>query len=154
MDYRPNYFPFTYGEQLEKQRVKLRENLKEQFHKHLSDSATKFKPAWQDKPQDDPAHYANTYEGRVSNAYLSGDYPHFLRPAKLYPYRRLEDAHVKDAMQEALDRYERDLLSQERERDRQRGNVQRRVREDEMKIEDMQEKRRKDKEETKLFLKL
>jgi hypothetical protein len=154
LDYRPNFFPFTYGEEVERQRAKLRENLKEQFHKHLSDSGTKFKPAWQDKPREDPENYANTLEGRVSNNYISGDYPHFLRPAKLYPYRRLNDEHVRDAMQEALDRYERDLLSAERERDRQRGNVERRVQEDQMKIEDMAEKKRRDKEETKLFLKL
>jgi hypothetical protein len=45
-----------------------------------------------------------------------------MRPSKIYPYRRLEDIHIKDAMEEALDRYEKDLLVQEKERDKQRKN--------------------------------
>jgi hypothetical protein len=35
LDYRPNFFPFTYGEEVESKRAKLRENLKDEFHKHL-----------------------------------------------------------------------------------------------------------------------
>ncbi len=60
---------------------------------------------------EDPENFGNTLEGRVSNKYISGDYPHFLRPNKIYPYRRLEDHHIKNAMEEALERYERDLLT-------------------------------------------
>ncbi len=43
-----------------------------------------------------------------------------MRPSKIYPYRRLEDVHIKDAMEEALQRYEKELVGQERERDRHR----------------------------------
>ena len=35
LDYRPNFFPFTYGEEVESKRAKLRENLKDDFHRHL-----------------------------------------------------------------------------------------------------------------------
>jgi hypothetical protein len=68
------------------------------------------RPAWQNKAEEDPDRYFNSTEGRVSNKYLTGDYPHFLRPNKLYPYRRLEDVHIKNAMEEALDRYEKELV--------------------------------------------
>ena len=46
LDYRPNFFPFTYGEVVESKRAKLRENLKDEFHKHVQSSATKLKPSW------------------------------------------------------------------------------------------------------------
>lgn len=39
------------------------------------------------------------------------DYPNFLKPAKYYPYRRLEDHHIADAIEEARNRHERKLLS-------------------------------------------
>jgi hypothetical protein len=54
-------------------------------------------------------------DGRVSNNYLTGDYPHFLKPNKIYPYRRLEDHHVKNAMEDALNRYEKELLESEKD---------------------------------------
>ena len=33
LDYRPNFFPFTYGEEVESKRAKLRENLKEDLNR-------------------------------------------------------------------------------------------------------------------------
>ena len=33
-----------------------------------------------------------------------------MRPSKIYPFRRLEAMHVKDAMEEILTRYEKDLV--------------------------------------------
>jgi hypothetical protein len=60
------------------------------------------KPSWQDKSDILPDQFNNTLEGRVSNKYLTGDYPHFLKPNKIYPYRRLDDIHIKDAMEVAL----------------------------------------------------
>jgi len=47
-----------------------------------------------------------------------------MRPSKIYPYRRLEDMHIKDAMEEALTRYEKDLVVQEKQRDKHRSNQQ------------------------------
>lgn len=47
-----------------------------------------------------------------------------MRPSKIYPYRRLEDVHIKDAMEEALERYEKDLIGQEKQRDKHRMNQQ------------------------------
>ena len=38
------------------------------------------------------------------------DYPNFLKPAKYHPYRRLEDFHVADVIQEARKRHEEKLL--------------------------------------------
>ena len=55
--------------------------------------------------------YNNTLEGRVSTNYIAGDYPQFLKPCKLYPYRRLDDIHIKNAMEDALDRYEKELVT-------------------------------------------
>jgi hypothetical protein len=37
------------------------------------------------------------------------DYPKFLRPHKHYPYRRLNDKHVENVMNTALNRYEDDI---------------------------------------------
>ena len=112
------------------------------------------KANWQGKGEEDPENYANTFEGRVSNKYLSGDYPHFLRPSKIYPYRRLEDMHIKDAMEDALERYEKDLLGQEKERDKHRFNQQKAHMDDMLYMQDQEEKKRRDREETKVFLRL
>ena len=38
------------------------------------------------------------------------EYPMFLKPSKYYPYRRLEDAHVEETMNSALQRYENELV--------------------------------------------
>ena len=89
----------------------MRDNLKEDLQKHLQQSVSKSKAKQQDRLNEDPDNYLNSLEGRVSNKYMTGDYPHFLRPTKLYPYRRLEDHHIKNAMEEALERYEKDLLT-------------------------------------------
>ena len=41
------------------------------------------------------------------------DYPLFLKPSKHHPYRKLEDYHVEDTMNDALKRYENSLLQKE-----------------------------------------
>jgi hypothetical protein len=46
LDYHPNFFPFTYGEEVESKRAKLRENLKEDLNRHIQASSTKLKPSW------------------------------------------------------------------------------------------------------------
>lgn len=89
----------------------MKDNLKDDFKKYLENSQTKHQPAWQNKGSEDSDHFGNTLEGRMSNNYISGDYPHFLKPNKIYPYRRLEDIHIKNAMEVALERYEKDLLT-------------------------------------------
>ena len=38
------------------------------------------------------------------------DYPNFLKPAKYYPYRRLEEHHISDVLQDARKRHEENLL--------------------------------------------
>jgi len=58
-----------------------------------------------------PEKFKNTMEGRVSNGYLTGDYPSFLKPHKVYAYRRLDDTNTRGAMEVALERYERELLN-------------------------------------------
>jgi hypothetical protein len=40
---------------------------------------------------------------------LTGDYPQFLKPHKVYAYRRLDDSNVRGAMEIALERYENEL---------------------------------------------
>jgi hypothetical protein len=52
--------------------------------------------------------------GKVPVKYLA-EYPLFLKPNKHYPCRRLNDSHVERTMKSALDRYEKELLSLERE---------------------------------------
>lgn len=37
-----------------------------------------------------------------------------LKPNKHYPYRRTDDSHVKSNMEMALERYEKELISQEK----------------------------------------
>ena len=46
LDYRPNFFPFTYGEEVESKRAKLRENLKKDLNRLIQASSTKLKPSW------------------------------------------------------------------------------------------------------------
>lgn len=43
------------------------------------------------------------------------DYPNFLKPAKYHPYRRLEEHHVADALQEARRRHESNLVKIKKE---------------------------------------
>lgn len=132
----------------------MRENLKEDLQKHLTLTVSNKKAKWQDKLNEDPENYTNSLEGRISNNYLSGDYPHFLRPNKLYPYRRLEDHHIKNAMEEALERYEKDLLSQDKQQQRHREDQLKAHNSDLMYIQDQEEKKARDREETRLFLKI
>jgi hypothetical protein len=60
----------------------------------------------------------NSYNGKVTNEYLTS-YPKFLKPNKLYPHRRIDDSHVKNAMEIALDRYEKELLIKEGIKDKE-----------------------------------
>ena len=53
--------------------------------------------------------FNNSLNGKVSNEYLT-QYPKFLHPSKLYPHRRIDDTHVKNAMERALEKFELDLL--------------------------------------------
>lgn len=46
------------------------------------------------------------------------DYPIFLKPHKHYPYRRMKDEHVEDVMNDALQRYEKKLLTLEEQKKR------------------------------------
>jgi hypothetical protein len=52
---------------------------------------------------------------KVPVKYIS-DYPKFLMPHKHYPYRRLNDKHVENVMNNALNRYEDDIKKQEQEK--------------------------------------
>lgn len=93
--------------------------------------------------------------GRVSNAYLSGDYPKFLRPDKVYPTAtRFDDGHLRGAMEEALDRYERDLLTQEGEKQRLREAIVIAQARDVKAIQEQRAKKERKMEENRLFLKL
>lgn len=38
------------------------------------------------------------------------DYPNFLKPAKYHPYRRLEEHHISDVLEQARKRHEDSLL--------------------------------------------
>jgi hypothetical protein len=42
------------------------------------------------------------------------EYPNFLKPTKAYASRRTNDTHVKTAMNDALKRYEKELLEMEK----------------------------------------
>jgi hypothetical protein len=55
------------------------------------------------------------FSGRMPARYTS-EYPVFLKPNKHYPYRRLNDSHVETVMQSALERFEKELVSIEKER--------------------------------------
>jgi hypothetical protein len=43
------------------------------------------------------------------------DYPNFLKPAKYHPYRRLEEYHIADVLEDARKRYEDKLLQKKSE---------------------------------------
>ena len=44
----------------------------------------------------------HSLEEKMTNNYLT-QYPQFLKPNKLYPHRRTDDNHVKNAMEITLD---------------------------------------------------
>ena len=66
-------------------------------------------------PESGGSDYINSTMGKVSNEYLAS-YPHFLKPNKHYPHRRTDDTHIKNAMELALERYENQLVDEEKNR--------------------------------------
>lgn len=46
-----------------------------------------------------------------------------MKPHKIYPYRRLDDIHIKNAMEVALEKYENELLKQENEKMKHREEL-------------------------------
>lgn len=110
-----DYFPFTHGYEIEQKQKELNKRRKDDMNQ-LYKTQDMRRVAKNQK---------NLTIGDVSEISLSdgnpraiplsfyADYPIFLKPHKHYPYRRMKDEHVEDVMNDALQRYERKLLTLE-----------------------------------------
>ena len=154
MNYKIDYFPFREAEAILQKRKVINQGIKEDFKKHIELKATQLKPAWQTNGQKDPENFGNTLDGRVSTKYIAGDYPHFLKPNKVHPYRRLEDHHIKNVMEDALERYESELVSAEKTQQRFRDELHQAHNNDLKYFSDQKARRDQLREENRLFLKI
>ena len=133
-DYRqelpPEYFPFTHGERIENQRSQMRQKMRRDLQTHFerlssshhgrseparsSQSAARASgPLQLAGPETmSPGGARSTIDDRVPMKFVV-DYPLFLKPSKHHPYRKLEEYHVQDTMNDALKRYENSLLQKE-----------------------------------------
>jgi hypothetical protein len=164
-----NFFPFTHGDEIEKNRIQQnkqltdelrdknsrtnsvttgRENMNRSFTNGFGE--TGYKSLNQTINSGDFNQMRAT-NGKVPVKYVTG-YPAFLTPFKQYPYRRLNDTHVENTMQTAIKRYEDDLLklTNERESDADRFNQQ--LHENSNYMEELEIKKKKAQVENKRIL--
>ena len=80
------------------------------------------------------------------------DYPIFLKPHKHYPYRRMKDGHVEDVMNDALQRYEQQLVSLEDQKKRDAFDFQQQLAVERQKDKEKEEVSRIMREENKGIL--
>ena len=95
----------------------------------------------------------NSLNGKMTTDYIT-QYPSFLKPNKMYPSRRIDDSHVKNAMEIALERYERDLLKQEENKEKHKDNLKKALQKEQRVMDEEREKKKKETEETKYFLQI
>lgn len=89
--------------------------------------------------------------GKVPVKYVTG-YPAFLTPFKQYPYRRLNDAHVENAMQSAIKRFEDEIKSKEKEKVEDAERFKKQLEENNNYMEELEIKKKKAQIENKRML--
>jgi len=89
--------------------------------------------------------------GKVPVKYVTG-YPAFLTPFKQYPYRRLNDAHVENAMQSAIKRFEDEIKSKEKEKVEDADRFKKQLEENNNYMEELEIKKKKAQIENKRML--
>jgi hypothetical protein len=85
--------------------------------------------SWMKNKSGENTNFNNSFNGKVSQDYIT-QYPQFLKPNKHYPHRRTDDSHIKNAMEVALERYEDDLLKQEKMKEKNKHNLQEAIEKD------------------------
>ena len=88
-----DFFPFTYGSNLEKYQQKVKSKLKDEMKAKMDTEMQNY-----------------TRRNDISDAYLSS-FPVFLQKDQAISTRRFEDGHIKKVMSQALNRYEKELDS-------------------------------------------
>eukprot|EP00347_Sterkiella_histriomuscorum_P008443 403345075 len=163
-DFRINFFPFTHGEQIEQRRIQERGVMNEDLQRHLQGRSQRTSGSqprhtknssnqWLIDEANQSTQFKNSLNGRVSTDYLT-QYPHFLKPNKHYPYRRTDDSHIKSNMEVALDRYERDLVSQEQHKIQAKEQIKDQVLNETLTMRAIQARKQKEKQDTKKILEI
>ena len=80
------------------------------------------------------------------------DYPNFLKPAKYFPYRRLQEHHIADVLQEARKRHEENLSKIKKDDDKHNDQFFKSLEENKKRIQDLEYNRKKVYEEHKKCL--
>ena len=111
------FFPFTHGDEIEKNRHKQKNFLKTELRDKYEKEAESQRRTLTGFPGGEDASFYNkaSVNGKVPVKFVT-DYPLFLKPNKHYAYRRLNDSHVENCMQSAIERYEKQLIDLENER--------------------------------------
>ncbi|CAI2361246.1 unnamed protein product [Moneuplotes crassus] len=71
------------------------------------------------------------------------DYPKFLKPAKYYPYRRLEEHHISDVLSDARKRHEQEILGKKKEEEKYSDMFKKSVEDNKKRIHDLDNNRKK-----------
>ena len=88
-----DFFPFVYGSKLEEYQGFIKSQLNEEMKEKMKNDRKEF-----------------STKRDLTDSYLTS-FPVFLKQDKFEPKRRIDDAHVKKTMGQALNRYEQELIS-------------------------------------------
>jgi hypothetical protein len=139
-----NFFPFTHGEAIEKKRVKAKNSMKKEMIQQYQTFSHRI---------DEKNDFVNavSVNGKVPVKYMS-QYPLFLKPNKHYPYRRLNDTHVETVMQEALQRYEQQLVNNQQDKQKDALQFKEQLVQNRSYLQDMDRRKRENQALTNFYL--
>lgn len=136
-----DFFPFTHGDQIEKYQDELKRTLLAEMNAANAVTVS-------------PVKATNEPISVVTKMPLSHytEYPVFLRQDEYHPVRRIEDTHVNVTMQEALKRYEENLVKMEESQEKRGLEAQRQAEHNQQFFETQLQRRAQQIEDNKLFL--
>ena len=102
-----DHFPFTHGDLIEQYQEEMKQKLATELKSHYASMPVPIQVSGSNK---------QSVNEKVPYHHIT-DYPKFLKQSEYHPTRRFDTSHVENAMQEALNRYEKDLIKLETEQD-------------------------------------
>mmetsp|Transcript_13178 Transcript_13178/g.24662 ORF Transcript_13178/g.24662 Transcript_13178/m.24662 type:complete len:310 (-) Transcript_13178:37-966(-) len=138
-----DYFPFTHGDQIEQYQEELKKSL-------LSEMNASVAIASANSPV--KAHVEPTSVVTKMPISHYTEYPVFLRQDEYHPVRRIEDTHVNVTMQEALKRYEDNIVKLEQEQEKREIEAQRQADHNQQYFETQLQRRAQQIEDNKQYL--
>lgn len=168
-DEKYNFFPYTHGDEIEKKRIEQKDLLTEEVREKYSKANSLVTPSAHQRfnhsftngmypGSSSPGQTLSSeftgmkaLNGKLPVRYVTG-YPAFLTPFKQYPYRRLNDNHVEQAMQGAIKRFEEDIKAKEKEKHEDADRFKKQLQENNHYMEELEIKKKKAQVENKRML--